>query len=120
MKICGTVIRGNGRGKQLGFPTANISPASTPDIETGVYAGVALVESKKYAAAIHIGPRPTFNDTAQTIEVHILDFSRDIYDDSICISVDKKIRDIEKFDTIEALKCAIARDCEIAQSIFEQ
>lgn len=113
MKICGTVISGDGRGKELGFPTANIKPEKIEEKPSpGVYAGRAIVNNITYRAAIHIGPRPTFEDATPTIEAHILDFTEDIYGESICITLDDKLRDVEKFDTIQALQAAIESDCQ--------
>ena len=113
MKLCGIVISGNGRGAALGFPTANLAVEKGSDVPSpGVYAGLAIVDTKTYRAAIHIGPRPTFDDATPTVEAHILDFDATIYGQSICIDIREKLRDIEKFDTIQALQAAIEFDCD--------
>ena len=110
-KVCGPVIQGDKRGQELGFPTANVEVEHTQAPDPGVYAGFALVNQVTYLAAIHIGPRPTFNDQTHTVEAHILDFSQDIYGMDICLILEQKLRDVEKFDTIEALQAAITQDC---------
>jgi riboflavin kinase / FMN adenylyltransferase len=120
MKLCGTVISGDGRGRGLGFPTANLDIQKGVDIPApGVYAGQAIVGETPYKAAIHIGPRPTFADATSTVEAHILDFSADIYNQTICLVIIHKLRDIEKFDTIEALQTAIEADCRTTRSMIE-
>lgn len=121
MKICGTVIPGDGRGRQLGFPTANLAPArGQKPLAPGVYAGFATGAGlrKPYPSAIHVGPRPTFPGSAPTIEAHLLDFSGDLYGQELCLEITKKLRDIQKFDTIEALQKAIADDCASVRELF--
>lgn len=118
MKLCGTVIAGDGRGATLGFPTANLSIEKAEHIPPpGVYAGRVIVADVAYKAAVHIGPRPTFNDATPTVEAHILDFSANIYDQTVCLTIAEKLRDIEKFDTIEALQAAIESDCQKVRAL---
>ena len=117
MRVSGTVIRGDGRGRLLGFPTANISPESVHELEAGVYAGYATTEDNRiHLAAIHIGPRPTFEGAKPTTEAHLLDFDEMIYDTNLTLDIKHKLRDIEKFDTIEALQEAIQNDCTKVRS----
>ncbi|MBI1834067.1 MAG: riboflavin kinase [Candidatus Andersenbacteria bacterium] len=117
MQLCGTVIRGEGRGKDLGFPTANIETSdSIPD--SGVYAGIATIGTEQYLAAIHIGPRPTFDDLRPTLEAHLLDFSKDLYGKEVCIDIRQKLRGVKKFDTIEALRQAIENDCAAVRKLL--
>lgn len=119
MKVCGTVIRGHGRGATLGFPTANIKVDNDQNIpEAGVYAGFAYIGGDSHLAAIHIGPRPTFAEHDPTVEAHVLDFSQDLYGQSMCLDILHKLRDVEKFDTIEALKTAIKQDCATTRQLL--
>lgn len=121
MKLYGTVIHGQGRGADLGFPTANLKLETGQAIpETGVYAGLAQLadEPNPRLAAIHIGPRPTFQEQDATVEAHLLDFSGDLYGKSMCLDIRAKLRDVEKFDSIEALQQAIAHDCEQTRELL--
>jgi riboflavin kinase/FMN adenylyltransferase len=104
MKIKGTVIRGKMKGRNLGFPTANIIYAD--DLPSGVYTGKVYVRGNGYKAAIFYG------DDKKILEAHLLDFSGDLYDQEIEIEVGKKIREVKKFDTEDELKKQIAKDIE--------
>lgn len=118
--LIGTVIRGDGRGRQLGFPTANLKldreelrPAD------GIYAAWAEIENKIHPAVAHVGPRPTFPGATATIEVHLLDFpDRDLYDQFLKIHFVQKIRDIARFDSVEELVAAIQQDCATARRVL--
>lgn len=120
--LTGTVIRGDGRGRSLGFPTANISlekPEERPS--EGIYAVWARLLSDKhiYQAVAHIGPRPTFVGSSVTVEVHILDFpDRDLYGQVVVFEPIIRLRDILRFNSLEELKEAIKRDCEEAKDIL--
>lgn len=113
--ITGTVVRGAGRGKKLGFPTANLAlPESVARPETGVYAAWAKLAktNKLFPAAVHVGPAPTFERAANLIEVHLLNFpDQDLYDTKITVSFMQKIRNVQSFATTEALIIAITEDC---------
>lgn len=117
----GTVIAGDQRGgTALGFPTANLSiPAEMAMPGIGVYAGRALVEGKPVEAVINIGRLPTFfEDHAVTVETHLLDFSRDIYGQTVRVELLSKLRDEMKFDGIDALKAQISRDITNARAVL--
>lgn len=118
----GTVVSGAGRGTKLGFPTANIELLHSTDLPTaGIYAGWVyfIKEVDKMAAAIHVGPRPTFNDSTPVLEVHILDFSpRSLLNRNINVQLVKKIREVNKFDSPDALIAAIETDCAQVRSIL--
>ena len=79
--VRGVVVRGDGRGRQLGFPTANLSVGEREKLipPQGIYAVRALLRSGTYAGALHLGPRPTFEGSPPTIELHLLDFEGDLY-----------------------------------------
>lgn len=120
--LTGTIIRGDGCGRKLGFPTANLKlereEQRPPD---GIYAAWAELEAKTHPAVAHVGPRPTFPGATATIEVHLLDFpDRDLYDQSLKIHFVQKIRDITRFDTVEELVVAIQRDCTAARKILSE
>lgn len=115
-RIIGTVAHGAARGRQIGFPTANLEqiPVLTPP--QGVYAGRAFLKSDMsatqncYAAAVHIGPNPTFGEHATKVEVHLLDFTGDIYDQRLEVELLDKIRDVVKFDSLDDLKNQLNKD----------
>ena len=113
--FAGPVVHGDGRGRAIGFPTANIN--ITHSLSPGVYAcWVAMPDGQVYKGAMHIGPRPTFNDEKNTVEIHILGWNNsDFYDEVLSFTIVEKLRNIEKFDTVEALVEAIRQDCEMVE-----
>lgn len=117
--ILGTVVHGDGRGRQLGFPTANLVLASSANLlREGVYACWAQILPQKtvYAATLHVGPRPTFDDPTLTVEVHILDFpDRDLYDERFAVLPVQHLRDIAAFANAQKLIDALRRDSEAAR-----
>ncbi len=118
----GLVVRGEGRGKDLGFPTANIELGDNGNIPPeGVYAAWITVNDEKYMGAAHVGPRPTFDDARPTVEIHILDFpTQDIYGAQVQFTFVKKIREVEKFGTIPELVEAIAQDCQRVRNFLKK
>lgn len=116
--VPGVVTRGDGRGKKIGFPTANI--VSAPELilpARGVYSGYCRLERGiTLPCVINIGLRPTFGDnTTSTTEVHIFDLDEDLYDQPLTIRFVKFIRAERKFDGIAALTQQIAADCDLAR-----
>ena len=112
--IKGTVIKGDGRGKTIGFPTANIAVSTNKCIpQYGVYKGTTTINQTSYNAMIYIGNKPTFNHTHRSIEVHILNFDQDIYNQTIDVFLEKKIRDHQKFDSTETLIAQIKDDINL-------
>lgn len=119
--IGGIVTRGSNRGRALGFPTANVALASGhTQPAPGIYAAWArLGTDALLPAAVHIGPRPTFEDATPTVEVHLINFpDRDLYGQSLAIQLVAKLRDVAAFPTVDALREAIAADCEKALAIL--
>lgn len=110
--IEGTVVHGNNVGQKIGFPTANITPEDPYKLipAYGVYAVLAEVNGKTFKGMSNIGIRPTLKDHRLNIEVHIFDFSEDIYDQSIKILFIDRIRDERKFKNLEELKTRLAVD----------
>ncbi len=103
--VRGVVVRGQERGRELGFPTANLHVAPNLVIPAnGIYAARAHLDSGSYMAATSIGVRPTFDDGPdRTIEAYLLDFSGDIYGQTVCLEFVRRLRGEEKFDTVAAL-----------------
>jgi riboflavin kinase/FMN adenylyltransferase len=109
-RLEGRVIRGEERGRTLGFPTANLSEIATLVPGNGVYAGWGWVEETPHLAAVHIGPNPTFQGADRKVEVHLLDFSRDLYGATLKIDLQTRIRGTQTFPSLEALKAQIESD----------
>ena len=117
--ISGLVIEGDKRGRQIGFPTANISLGNLIRPAFGVYAVlIEGIENKVLRGIANIGRRPTVNDRGVLLEVNIFDFNEDIYGKKIFISLIDFIRDEKKFDGIENLKKQIVMDVKLSKSIF--
>lgn len=119
-QIRGSVVSGRNRGgKLLGFPTANLALQDELCPKTGIYAVTVEWEGSLYQGVANIGYSPTFDDHLFTVEVHILDFDRNIYGQKIKINFLKRIRDEIKFDSIEALSDQIRDDIAIARELFK-
>lgn len=117
--VCGTVERGFQNGRKMGFPTANISYSDNTLIpRTGVYAGFAYVNDKRFKSVINIGNNPTFGADKITIESHIIGFDDDIYGESIRVAFVKRIRGDRKFGSIEELTGQIEKDIKTAENIL--
>jgi riboflavin kinase/FMN adenylyltransferase len=110
--IQGVVVRGERRGRELGFPTANIEVGDPEKMlpKEGVYAAYGTVRGERLPGLLHLGPRPTFPGFTPTIELHLLDWSGDIYGDHVRVEVIDRIRDIAPFPSVEALIDAIKGD----------
>jgi riboflavin kinase/FMN adenylyltransferase len=108
--IHGEVVRGAGRGRTLGFPTANVRTVSPLLLPPGVYACQVDVDGAHYQAVINVGVRPTFGETELAVEAHLLDFSGDIYGRRIRLTFLRRLREERKFPSVEALRNQIALD----------
>ncbi len=120
----GTVTAGDGIGKTLGFPTANIMPDEADKMipGDGVYCVSAEIDEngRKYSGMMNIGNRPTFTNLKRSIEVNIFDFNENIYGSKILISFHKKIRDEVKFENVQALVKQINEDKKTAEKYFNE
>ncbi len=126
-EVRGTVVRGDRRGRTIGFPTANLDPASLGGVMTpraGVYGAWAeLADARVFPAAVHIGPRATFGDGAPRIEAHLIGWSGPEAEGSpeygwgLALRFAAYLRDPMKFDGVPALKDQIGRDCERAVAL---
>lgn len=116
-RFSGIVEHNLGRGKQLGYPTANIAvPALT---EEGIFVGITEHNGNRYQSLIFVGPAVTFNEVDKKAEIYILDFNQDIYGETLHVEVYKKLRDNEKFTTIEALIEQMKEDEQNARKFFK-
>ena len=113
--LTGTVVHGGGVGRELGFPTANILPHHRVMPPDGVYAAnVVLDDGTERPAAVNIGIRPSVesgdDEVARSVEVYIMDFEGDLYDQSIEVAFWQYLRPEHKYETLESLQAAIAAD----------
>lgn len=117
--ISGPVITGRGRGGRLiGFPTANIRMPDQSPLRPGVYVVQVEVNGKTYGGAANMGYNPTFGDTPFSLEVHILDFDRDIYGETITVRFLERLRDEKCFSGVEELIEQIKKDVATAREIL--
>jgi len=110
----GTVVSGDHRGHELGFPTANVLTDETLPPE-GVYAGyVTRADGTVYLSAISIGRRPTFyaDDGMCLVEAHLLDFDGDLYGEHLIVEIVDLVREQERFDSVDELMIQIQHDVE--------
>jgi len=117
--VSGEVISGQRLGRTLGVPTANIALPPTNRLAHGVYAVVARIEGHAFPAVASFGTRPTVDDGAPLLEVHLLDFDGDLYGREMEVEFIARIRDEVKFDSLPALVAEMARDKEQARAILE-
>jgi riboflavin kinase/FMN adenylyltransferase len=110
--VTGKVVKGLGRGRKIGFPTANVKADIHKLIPgCGVYAGSAIVNNQSYPAAINIGNQPTFNDGQYQMEAHLLNYNGPkLYGKPITIIFEKFIRPEQKFKSVVELKRQIKKD----------
>ena len=119
--IRGEVITGDRRGRELGFPTANLAlPAETLLPGDGIYATWAVIDEERHPSATSIGMRPTFGPSDRLVEVHVLDFNGDLYDKEIGVEFVDKIRDQQKFPGVDELIAQMDRDVTQARSTLDQ
>lgn len=112
----GKVIEGNKRGKQLGYPTANI--ALTIQIPEGIYISLTSIAGQQYSSLTFIGSAKTFNESTYQAETYILDFSQEIYEEVIETTLLKKIRENQKFGSVEDLIRQMKKDEKEARNYF--
>lgn len=116
----GIVAYGEQRGRTLGFPTANVSLNDTYALlPNGVYAVCVHFDNTLYRGVANIGSNPTFGDVERRLEVHLMQFSGDLYGKKIRVEFLGKIREEKKFSSVDALVEAIHRDIEQAQHFWE-
>jgi riboflavin kinase/FMN adenylyltransferase len=120
--LTGLITKGKQLGRTIGFPTANINiPESYKLIPlNGVYIAKSTIEDKVVYGMMNIGTRPTVDGTTQTIEINFFDFNQDIYHQKITISLLKRIRSEQKFESIDALKNQLSLDKITSQDYIRQ
>jgi riboflavin kinase/FMN adenylyltransferase len=116
--LIGKVIWGADRGKRLGFPTANLEILNGLYPKTGVYAVEVIMGTKTYSGVADVGYNPTFGQNPLSVEVHIMDFSQDIYGEEIQLVFFKRIRDEKAFQNHDSLVRQIKKDVDEARKIL--
>ena len=115
----GTVVHGDHRGRILGFPTANMQLAPSQLLPgDGVYAVYATIGKQRLPALANVGDNPTFSQQCRRVEVYILDFTADVYGQTISVDFYSKLRSEQTFSTIDELKKRIALDVAEARQFF--
>ena len=115
----GRVVRGDGRGRTLGVPTANLRADDQLLPARGVYAGRALVPSGEWrTAVVNVGERPTFGGTGLVVEAHLVDFTGDLYDARVRLSFHARLRGEERFQSAQALVERIQADVRAARELL--
>ncbi|MGX6512176.1 bifunctional riboflavin kinase/FAD synthetase [Rhodococcus sp. SJ-2] len=129
-RVEGVVVHGDGRGRGLGFPTANIAPPMYAAIPAdGVYAAWftvldsgspvdGLEAGLRYRAAVSVGTNPTFSGRNRTVEAFVLDADADLYGQHVAVDFVERLRGMEKFDSVEALISAMHRDADRARDLL--
>ena len=123
LQFSGKVIKGDGIGKTIEYPTANLNLINQDKIlpAKGVYAINCKINEIQLRGVMNIGFRPTLNNNQRiSIECHLLDWNKDIYDQILHVNVIKRIRNEIKFPNIESLKSQIKKDIEVAKFIFSE
>jgi riboflavin kinase/FMN adenylyltransferase len=114
-EIIGQVVQGQGLGRQIGVPTANLDTGVALLPADGVYAGRATVAEGLFRAVINVGVRPTLG-AGRAIEVHLLDFEGSLYGQRLVVQLERRLRDERRFPSLEALREQIARDIDLART----
>ena len=119
----GLVVRGDQRGRTLGFPTANLEVRGGGVGQKlvpppGIYAVMGILRSGTYGGALHLGPRPTFRGSPPTIEIHLFDFDEDIYGEEVRVDFVRYLREIRPFDSQRALIDQMREDVEEAREVL--
>jgi riboflavin kinase/FMN adenylyltransferase len=120
-RLSGTVVHGDKRGKEIGYPTANIKPLDTRKIipKKGVYAVQVRLEDQQFNGMMNIGQRPTFEGEGQTLEVNLFDFDSTIYGKTLQVLFIERIRDEQKFGGVDELVSQLEQDKEHSLKILE-
>jgi riboflavin kinase/FMN adenylyltransferase len=118
----GLVVRGDGRGRKLGFPTANLAVTSSEKLvpASGIYAVLGVTRAGTFEGALHLGPRPTFRGSPPSIELHLMDFDGDLYGEDVRVDFVRRLREVRPFDSVPALVAQMKEDVAEARRALEQ
>jgi riboflavin kinase/FMN adenylyltransferase len=113
-----TVVEGRKKGRELGFPTANLRTENELLPPDGVYATTLMADAIVHAGLTNIGVRPTFGESARTIETHVLNFDGDLYGKHVRLAFVQRLRDERRFEDVDALRAQIEADRRRAERLF--
>jgi riboflavin kinase/FMN adenylyltransferase len=117
-RVHGIIVRGDQRGRAIGFPTANLEPLPWSAVPAdGIYAGHLVRGKELLPAAISIGTNPTFRGDERRVEAYVLDFDGDLYGEHVGLSFAERLRDTIRFDTVEALVSQMHQDVARTRSL---
>jgi riboflavin kinase/FMN adenylyltransferase len=116
--VDGTIVEGKRRGRELGFPTANLVTENELVPPNGVYATIMTIDGVVHGGVTNIGMRPTFGETVPTIETHVLDYSGDLYGQTVRLAFVQRLRDERRFEDVDALRAQIDADKRRAERLF--
>jgi riboflavin kinase/FMN adenylyltransferase len=116
--VDGVVVEGKRRGRELGFPTANLETRTELVPPNGVYATIMTIDGVVHGGVTNIGMRPTFGETAPTVETHVLDYSGNLYGQTVRLAFVQRLRDERRFEDVDALRAQIDADKRRAERLF--
>lgn len=118
----GTITRGDGRGRRIGYPTANLATGNALFPPNGVYATAVVLEGDLHASVTNVGVRPTFGGAPDgpVVESHLFDVDRDLYGREVRVAFIRRLREERSFPDGDALREQIARDCDAARGLFRR
>ena len=119
-RVRGMVTHGAGRGGKIGFPTANLEAIDTLLPAQGVYAARAFAPAGNWAAAVNIGPNPTFGEQALKVEAHLIGFDASLYGQPLELEFLSRLRSVRPFESVPALKTQLNHDIAAARQIEAQ
>jgi len=118
--IDGTVVPGRKRGRDLGFPTANLSTENELLPPYGIYATTLTVDGLVHPSLTNIGTRPTFDESDVTVETYVMNYSGDLYGKRVRLGFVQRLRDERKFDDVDALRAQMEADKRWAERLFSR
>ena len=120
-RLTGTVVHGKGKGHTVGMPTANLRPGPGQVLPPeGVYAALAEVEGRTYRAVTNVGTRPSVDsDSRKTVESLLLDYRGNLYGKEMALTFYRRLRGIEKFPSLQAVKDQVDSDCASVNDFFD-
>ena len=118
--MMGLVVRGDGRGRTLGFPTANLQILGAGKLipPPGIYAVRGALRTGVFPGALHVGPRPTFQGSSPTVELHLIDFDGDLYGERVRVDFVEHLRPVVPFDSVAALVDQMRADVDQARELL--
>ena len=119
-QVDGVVVEGHRRGRELGFPTANVATENELLPPHGVYATTVTVDGVTHPAVTNVGVRPTFGEETVTVEAHLLGYSGNLYGRAVRVAFVQRLRDERRFEGIDALREQIGLDRQRAERLFSR